>query len=277
MKTTLRFALLVVSLPILSACSPAMKLAEDAGNGNAVAVKADLANTPPDVTITGRTALGYAAANGRLEVVKVLLAAGAKPDLTDKQGVTPLIQAAGGMGSGRDYPGVVAALIAAGANVNAKDSIGNTPIGQAAMLGQPGVVPILARAGANLNEATPVDTPLTQAAAAGNIPMVVALMDSGADVNASNPRGICALDEASEHGQLEAVKLLIRKGAKVDGSIFYVTPLGIAATDGHLDVVVALIDAGADPNRGHTTPMTDAKAAGHEDVADYLAEHGGHP
>jgi ankyrin repeat protein len=60
---------------------PAFKLSEDASEGDLVAVKADLAaKTPVDSSAAdGETALGFAAANGRLEVVRLLLPRGRTP------------------------------------------------------------------------------------------------------------------------------------------------------------------------------------------------------
>ncbi len=66
------------------------------------------------------TPLLDAAEEGQDEIVKLLLARGAKAD-TRVAGDTPLLTAAG-----RGHPGCVELLIAAGADVNAADNDGNT-------------------------------------------------------------------------------------------------------------------------------------------------------
>lgn len=70
-----------------------------------------------------RTAISYAAADGRLDVVEFLLGAGAAADRADEQGRTPLFHAAL-----NDRVDVVAALTTKGANVNVRDRFGDTPL-----------------------------------------------------------------------------------------------------------------------------------------------------
>jgi cytohesin len=175
MRLILRAGSLATLIAVLSlnGCSPAFRLASDAANGDVAAVKADLAKTPvdaPSFLFDGDTALGVAAHHGRFQVVKVLLAAGAKVD-AGSGGATPLMDAASGSAAGGDYPGVVAALISAGADPNAKDEGGRTPLAFAVIVGRnPAVVPILAKAGAQVN-AIEVGgkTPLSWAAWNGDV------------------------------------------------------------------------------------------------------------
>jgi len=72
------------------------------------------------------TALIDAAADGNIEVVKQLLAAGANVNAKNKWGGTPLHWAARG-----GHKEIVELLIAKGVNVNAKDDEGETPLDQA--------------------------------------------------------------------------------------------------------------------------------------------------
>jgi len=118
---------MLIAASSLSSCSPAGRMGDDAARGDLAAVKADLANTPVDAqNLAGNTALGSAAGSGRLEVVKLLLASGAKVNGPGSEGDTPLMDAVNGP-TGGDAPGVVAALIAAGADPSAKDRVGRTP------------------------------------------------------------------------------------------------------------------------------------------------------
>ncbi len=111
---------------------------------------------------------------------------------------------------------------------------------------------------------------------------------------------------ASQNGHLEVVQALLAKGAEVnarvnDGS----TALGVASQNGHLEVVRALLAEGADVNvkggitlyavspdlkeaqamqgqawaeadESGATPLSMAKANGHDDVVELLRQHGGH-
>jgi ankyrin repeat protein len=281
MRSVTSLAAAVATLSLLGGCLPAPRLINDAADGDVAAVKADLAaNAPIDESVGGETALGFAAANGRLDVVRVLLAAGARVDVRDNTGATPLLMAAAGAVPGRDYPGVITALIAAGAGVNVKDKFGGTPLTGAAINGEPQVVPVLAAAGENLNESGSMGmTPLSWAAWNGNLPVLQALIDAGADVNrAGAPNGEPPLSNAAEKGRLEAVQLLIKAGADVNPNQFE-TPLWAAANNGNVAVVQALLDAGADVNgqgTGRQTPLVAAQSEHHDDVAARLIQHGGH-
>ena len=76
-----------------------------------------------DATPGAKTALLYAAREGHLEVVKLLLAAGASIELGDADGVTPLLMAVlNGQIPVAEY------LMERGANVKAMDWYGQTPL-----------------------------------------------------------------------------------------------------------------------------------------------------
>jgi uncharacterized protein len=276
-------AVLFISALCLSGCGPAFRLAEDAGDGDLAAVKADIAaKTPVDAREgSGETALGFAASNGRVEVVRYLISQGADVNSRDSDfgGVTPLMLASGGKQSGRDYPNVIAALLAAGANVNAKDKWGSTAIEKAAMGGEPEVIPILVKAGADPNSTGAIDTsPLAWAAYDGDIPMMQALISAGANVNAVGNDGMTALAHASMHDQLSAVRFMIGAGADVNAAGPHgQTPLAWAASEGNVPITKALLEAGADPNlSGFEMPLKAARDGHHDDVAALLAQHGAH-
>ncbi len=76
-----------------------------------------------ETDVGGRTALSYAAADGRLDVVEYLAGAGAVADRPDEQGRTPLFHAAL-----NDRVDVVAFLAGRQANVNVRDRFGDTPL-----------------------------------------------------------------------------------------------------------------------------------------------------
>lgn len=106
-------------------------------------------------------------------------------------------------------------------------------------------------------ELDPIDTggarapspPLVEAVFGGDLAAVESLLASGEDPNlAEESQGWTPLLVASQEGATDIASALIEAGADVDrGSDDDWTPLMIAAQNGHDDVLVALIEAGANP------------------------------
>ncbi|OLP94080.1 Ankyrin repeat, PH and SEC7 domain containing protein secG, partial [Symbiodinium microadriaticum] len=92
---------------------------------------------------TGATALHWAAANGCSEVTSVLLARGASPAASDRSGAQPLHDAAW---SG--HSDAAKALLRWGASTDATDDRGRTPLHCAALLSQVDIVEQLLESGA---------------------------------------------------------------------------------------------------------------------------------
>jgi len=97
---------------------------------------------------TGWTPLHCAVAAGRDPVVDVLLRGGAKPDIGDSDGATPLHIAAGPVAAGASidaYRRVLELLIESGADLQARDKNGATPLHWAAQKGDVVAVQVLLR------------------------------------------------------------------------------------------------------------------------------------
>ncbi|KAJ9441384.1 hypothetical protein DIPPA_31978 [Diplonema papillatum] len=94
----------------------------------------------------GSTALHIASRNGHSEVVKELIAAGAKVDVQDNDGWTALSEA-----SSNGHSEVVKELIAAGAKVDVQNDDGQTALHFASYLGHSEVVKELIAAGAKVD------------------------------------------------------------------------------------------------------------------------------
>ena len=118
--------------------------------------------------IAGATPLMRAAAGGDVPALKLLLAAGAKVDLPNEDGATPLmaaVSAAGTRGRNKTEEQALEAvklLRAAGANVNTRDVRGMTAAHSAAFRGWNSMLKELAASGANLDaresdKLTPLD------------------------------------------------------------------------------------------------------------------------
>ncbi|HLS57419.1 MAG TPA: ankyrin repeat domain-containing protein [Zeimonas sp.] len=101
---------------------------------------------------------------------------------------------------------------------------------------------------------------------------------SGTRVDAPNRLGETALMLAALHGDLDSVRMLVRRGAEVNRAGW--TPLHYAATNGHTEVVRFLLEQHAyidaqSPNR--TTPLMMAARHKRPDVVRLLVEAGADP
>jgi ankyrin repeat protein len=180
----------------------------------------------------GVTPLSLACENGNTELVELLLGTGADPNVTLRGGETPLMTAAR---TGK--VGAVKALLDRGAVVDAKEKRGQTALMWAAAEGYAAVVELLLNASADFR--TPLAdsgfTPLFFAAREGRIEVVRTLLKAGVDVNeAMQPK------KPSGKGPGKGTSALI-----------------LAVENGHFDLALALVEAGADPNdqRSGFTPL----------------------
>lgn len=165
----------------------------------------------------------FAAGRGNIKVTNYLLAQGANPNATDKNGVTALYSAAGS-----DYGASTAeALLKHGANVDATYLSGLTALHQAASQGATKVMEVLLAHGAKVDAITGNGTtPLGLAIRLGAIQkggrgVAEILLKNGANPIAKNSRDrLTPFHEAILRGDIELVKLLIANGAKADDHAF---------------------------------------------------------
>ena len=117
-----------------------------------------LPGTTPRFSLIGSTPFMFAVASGDIELMKLLIQAGADPLMGTTEGTTPLMVAAG-LGNFEDPTedqkkmGLEAAkmLVALGADVNARDSYNWTALHGAAYTGADSIVQFLVETGATLN------------------------------------------------------------------------------------------------------------------------------
>lgn len=91
----------------------------------------------------GSTVLMLAAGNGDLEMVELLIKAGAEVDATDARGWTALFKALFNYEQNCGFPDVVSALIDAGADIEHQVAYGTRPLMIAAGYGEARVVDVL--------------------------------------------------------------------------------------------------------------------------------------
>ncbi|XP_058804479.1 palmitoyltransferase Hip14-like isoform X2 [Phymastichus coffea] len=91
---------------------------------------------------------------------------------------------------------------------------------------------------------------IVEATKYGILQRVVELVENGADVNEPDNETVSLLHWAAINCRLDIIKYLLSKGAIVDaiGGDLQSTPLHWAIRQGHLNTVVALMKAGADPS-----------------------------
>ncbi len=124
------------------------------------------------------------------------------------------------------------------------------------------------------------DSPVADAAQHGDLEAVRRLLRDGADVNAAQGDGMTALHWAAERGDRELAEVLIYAGARVDAGtrIGHYTPLHLAARAAHGQVVALLLEAGSDPDARTTnsgaSPLHLAAGAGHPAVIAALVKAG---
>lgn len=244
--------------------------------------------------INGSRALIAASLAESLEIVELLLAHGADPNIqTHHDGYTALHWAAR---CGR--PDIVIALLNKGASLNKGGLYGDTALDLAACNGHTDTVEALLARGAGpanpLNMlwgavarrslvavktllacgADPNECPdaLVTAVCIGHPEIVKELLAHGADPNALN---CMALQQAFRNKRREIVKILLDHGASPSPSA-----LVDAATLGYVESVQKLLDLGINPNAPsvfQNTALCKAARNGHLDVVNVLLERGADP
>ena len=257
----------------------------------------------------GRGALHVAALGSSAQIVALLLDAGADVDMADtKDGLTPLILSlanrspkaaqiavqlleAGARINGAAADGftplmaavrsrktlMVKFLLSRGARHQPAARDGRTAVSIAAAAGSLDLVRLLAGEGADLDGREGVMTPLSEAVRARSGELVAWLLSRAVRPNAPGRSGKRPLVLAAGSRQMDMVEALLRAGADVnlanvaDGT----TALMWAANAGDFAMVKRLMRAGARVSlraKDGWDPIKAAEMAGHDEIAAYLRE-----
>lgn len=250
-------AVLAALAPCPAPAAPDTPVADAAERSDRAAVRA-LLQRRADVNgsqADGMTALHWAARQGDVDTARRLLAAGARVSTTNRYGVAPL-----SMACQEGHEGMVELLLERGASPDTALPGGETVLMTAARTGRPGPVRALLRRGANVNaRERRGQTALMWAAAEGHTGVVEQLITAGADVQAALDSGFNAFFFAAREGRLETVRALLRAGVDVNGVMEPRRPaakgpargtsaLILAVENGHYELALSLVDAGALPN-----------------------------
>jgi ankyrin repeat protein len=223
--------------------------------------------------VDGTTALHWAAYNDDAETVALLLRAKANVNAVNRYGVPPLASACT-----NGNAAIVKLLLEAGADANAAMKGGETVLMLAARSGNVDVVKaLLARGARHDARERHAQTPLMWAAAEGNTAVVRVLMEAGADIKATLDSGFTPFFLAVREGRLDTVRVFLAAGIDVNAAMqrpdstprpaavqygYRTTERGtsallLAVQNGHFELALALVDAGANPNdvRSGFTPL----------------------
>jgi ankyrin repeat protein len=258
----------------------ALLKAVDAESLKAVRALLEAGADPNRADARHRTPLGQAAWLGLETIAVLLLAKGASPEGYGHGAVTPLMAA---VSAGRRA--IAELLLGAGADPKAATTEGGTALHRAAGIGRTKLAQLLIERGAAVNAATDDGTTaLHLAARQTKMGTARLLLARGADVNARTRDGRTPVLEAVLHGRARIVQVFL--DAKADPNVPFqgrddfraelergATCLMIAAHQGALEIVEALLAAGADPmarnDRGRTA-LEVAEKEGHGPVIDRL-------
>ena len=207
---------------------------------------------------------------GDVEMMQLLLGAGADAGSRDACGVTPLQLAVAWCDSG-----LVQLLLDKGAKADAADESGLTPLHVACRRGAAVLSDALLGDDGDRLMPRPAARADTALGRLEDDAVLEALLDAGAAAGAGDRQGRAPLHIAAAHGQTGAVRLLLAHGARADAADDWGgTPLHRAQDAG---VARMLLAAGAtrdEPDHEGRTPLHAAIAAGHDEVVDLLLAGG---
>lgn len=222
------------------------------------------ADTEIQAFYDGRTALiNWAYHKGKSEIGRILIRGGANIDFQIKKydGETALIAAVNNVQA-------LKILIAAGASLDLQNKRGESALMKAAVYGSTDALKALIKAGANVDLSDESgSTALIIAATKGNVVEVELLLKAGANVNERNSYGKNALFRAYN---AETVQTLLQAGCDFTTlKRNEITPLDHAISRRKKDIVQLLIKAGANP---HLASLFESSFKGGKWLVDLVGE-----
>ncbi len=230
-----------------------------------------------DINHSAPLPLIVAAQKGHHDIIRLLLDAGANPNLTDNKNQTALYIA-----TVNQHEQVVEILLKGGASPNIHTADGSAPLLEAVYKQNKQLVEMLLSSGAdpNLTNKHGVSA-LLFAAEGNNIGILTSLIDHGAKLDHKSKLGIDPLFSAVVANNLKATKIILEKGASpnthtADGRF----PLIVATFLNNAKMVKALISSDADVNMTNNygaTSLIVAADKGYIDIVKLLLKNGADP
>ncbi len=260
------------------------------------------AKREPDGSQFESTPLQCAARTGNLEMARLLIDAGAEVNEKGNPGRTPLSFA---VLSGR--LDMIRFLIEKGAEVNTRDAEGASPLDYAAWQGSLDMAAMLVAHGAMLNEpATQTGaTPINEAAYRGHQALVQYLLQFHPNLEIVDRKRFGPIENAIRMGKEDSALLLLQAQPKLSESALEMaikrdesrliqeflrrndggpatlnsgfTPLGLAASNGAVNVTRVLLESGAEvdaASKDGATPLEEACIRGVAPIVMLLLDHG---
>lgn len=221
------------------------------------------------------TPLMYAAQQGHMDVVKILLANGASPDLEPINSEGALIRA-----TTMGHLDVVEELIRNGANINQTGKLDRTALHYATSFGYYYITDMLLYYEADIDNQARYDvTPLMCAIAAGYPEIAELLIRKGANPEIRDANGFNALMLASQLGYHKLCGLLIQKDSPLEDTTNQNnTALSLAVINNNYHAADTLLRRNANVNHrlsASQTPLTMAKSSGSDSLQKLLKVNGG--
>ena len=217
---------------------------------------------------SGDTLLHTAVAHHQAEAVQFLLNNGVPVNKANHDGYTPLMLAAK-----MHQSALIAILGQAGADANALLPNGDSILQDAINNNHAALIPYLAAIGAHLNKQDAQgNTLLHHCAMKGQASCLAALIEAGAQLKQRNLKNESALHLAFDHKQQECVQILQQHGAVDD--------LFAACMVNDAELAEQFVNKGESPNLKNAsgiTPLHIAAAQGHTTLARLLVQHGAEP
>ena len=270
-----RLSILVFGVAGVAVAAEELTLADAAEKGKGALIRT-LLDAGADVNaaqVDGMTALHWAVYHDDADTTGLLVRSGANVNAENRYDVPPL-----SLASTNRNAALVKLLLDAGADANASLRSGETVLMTAARTGSLEAVEALLVKGAYPNARERREqTALMWAAAEGHAAVVKALIDAGAYIHATLRSGFTPMFFAVREGHIDTVRTLLMAGVEVNEILHRVkdepdrpvnnasykpvddgmSPLLMAVRNGHFELAVALVEAGADPNDQRTgfTPL----------------------